>query len=354
MLDLCLLTLGDPRQVSGGYRYHLRMAEAAGGHGASVEFASLPLPTPRAAVAAPLVLRKLARRRPDALLVDSIAACFCAPWLSLLRPAVPLVAVVHQPPGGMTGGRLRRWLQARFDLIVYRRARLLIAASESLAADLEAARLPASGIHVVAPGRDFGIALAGNRAGLRAGRQVAVLCVANWQPRKGLDHLLLALARLPAGTATLHLVGDDRADRAYAARLRRLLARPDLASRVVVHGALAGEQVAALYAAADIFALPSLIEPYGTVYGEAMAAGLPVVGWRAGNLPRLARDGEEAMLLEPGDVAGLSVALRRLADDGSLRRRLGEAAKRRAARLATWSQSAARFFSLVREAIDDG
>jgi glycosyltransferase involved in cell wall biosynthesis len=354
MLDLCLLTLGDPRQVSGGYRYHLRMAEAAAGHGARVEFVSLPLPTPRAALAAPLVLRTLARRRPDALLVDSIAACFCAPWLSLFRPAFPLIAVVHQPPGGMTGGPLWRWLQARLDLIVYRRARLLIAASESLAADLEAAGLSANGIRVVAPGRDFGGVQAAAGADLRAGRQVAVLCVANWQPRKGLDQLLLALARLPAEAATLHLVGDDRADPPYAARLRRLLARPDLGYRVVVHGALAGERVAALYASADIFALPSLVEPYGTVYGEAMAAGLPVVGWRAGNLPRLARDGEEAMMLEPGDVPGLSSALRRLTEDASLRRRLGEAAKRTAARLPTWSQSAARFFSMVREAIGDG
>ena len=44
-----------------------------------------------------------------------------------------------------------------------------------------------------------------------------------------------------------------------------------------------------LYRSADVFVLPSYREPYGTVYGEAMAAGLPVVGWRAGNLPNLAR-----------------------------------------------------------------
>ena len=39
--------------------------------------------------------------------------------------------------------------------------------------------------------------------------------------------------------------------------------------------------------------LPSWKEPYGTVYGEAMACGLPVVGWRAGNLPYLADDDRE-------------------------------------------------------------
>ena len=77
--------------------------------------------------------------------------------------------------------------------------------------------------------------------------------------------------------------------------MRARLSRPDLAGRVVVHGPLAAERVAALYRAADVFVLPSLREPYGTVWGEAMAVGLPVVGWRAGNLPHLAEHGREGL-----------------------------------------------------------
>src|SRR5918993_914863 len=156
---------------------------------------------------------------------------------------------------------------------------------------------------------------------LRRGRRAAVLCVANWVERKGLLELLEAMARLPDGLATLHLAGDDRADARYGERVRGRLSRPDLAGRVVVHGPLPAERVAALYQAADIFALPSLREPYGTVWGEAMAAGLPVVGWRAGNLPHLAEHGREGLLASPGDVAALSAALARLAGDEDLRRR---------------------------------
>src|SRR4029450_12147456 len=104
---------------------------------------------------------------------------------------------------------------------------------------------------------------------------------------------------------------DDRADPGYGARVRARLARPDLAGRVVVHGPLPAARVAALYPAGDVLALPSLREPYGTVWGEAMAAGLPVVGWRAGNLPHLATDGREGLLANPGDVAGLRRALGR-------------------------------------------
>jgi glycosyltransferase involved in cell wall biosynthesis len=117
---------------------------------------------------------------------------------------------------------------------------------------------------------------------------------------------------------------------------------------VVVHGPQPLEAVNALYRAADVFVLASRREPYGTVYGEAMAAGLPVVGWAAGNLPHLARDGREGVVLPPGDIPALAAALTRLAYDETLRRRLGDAAKRRAMRFPTWEESARRLFQELR------
>ena len=98
--------------------------------------------------------------------------------------------------------------------------------------------------------------------------------------------------------------------------------------------------MAAFYRAADAFVLASSREPYGTVYGEAMAFGLPVAGYAAGNLPHLARDGEEGLVVPPGDVPALAAALRRLADDEGLRGRLGTAAARRAATFPTWEDTA--------------
>jgi glycosyltransferase involved in cell wall biosynthesis len=82
-----------------------------------------------------------------------------------------------------------------------------------------------------------------------------------------------------------------------------------------------------------------------------MAAGLPVVGWRAGNLPHLAEDGREGLLASPGDVAALSAALARLAGDEGLRQRMAAAARSRAADRPTWTQSAALFFAALREAV---
>jgi glycosyltransferase involved in cell wall biosynthesis len=205
-------------------------------------------------------------------------------------------------------------------------------------------------LRVVPPGRDVaGAAAPGPPPGdLREGRGTAFLCVGNWVARKGIHSLLEAFAGLPADAGTLHLVGASDLEPAYAAGLRARLATPELAGRVVVHGPVSVSEVAALYAAADVFVLPSLKEPYGTVYGEAMAAGLPVVGWRTGNLPYLAQHEREGLLIEPGNVAGLREALLRLASDEQLRRRMGEASRARAATRPTWREVAGLFFGEVR------
>jgi glycosyltransferase involved in cell wall biosynthesis len=139
-------------------------------------------------------------------------------------------------------------------------------------------------------------------------------CSAPTRSTSTLD-LLDAFARLPHDLATLHLVGRTDVDWRHGVRVARRLARPDVAERVVVHGAVSRERLADLYGSADVFVLPSYREPYGTVYGEAMAAGLPAVGWRAVNLPHVADHGREALVLDPGDRSGLAAALERLARD---------------------------------------
>ena len=341
MLVASLLTLGSPEQLTGGYLYHRRMAELAPRHAARVDLVSLPaLPFPLPAVLGRRVLQRAGRA--DVVVVDSIVAAFVAPW----RPRPPLAAILHQPPGGIDHGPLRRPVQGALDRSLYRRCGLLILASEILADPV-----PVPGAHtvVVPPGRDVAVAPSGPLTDLRRGRQAALLSVGNWVSRKGTLDLLDAFARLPPDLATLHLVGRSDVDRRYTARVRACLARGDLAGRVVVHGSVSRDQVAQLYRSADVFVLPSYREPYGTVYGEAMAAGLPVVGWRAGNLPNLATDGREGRILEPGDRAALADALERLAADAPHRRRLAAAARQRGLQLPTWDQTAERFVGLLRE-----
>jgi glycosyltransferase involved in cell wall biosynthesis len=82
-----------------------------------------------------------------------------------------------------------------------------------------------------------------------------------------------------------------------------------------------------------------------------MAMGLPVAGWRAGNLPFLADHGRDGMLVPVGDVPALSDAIESLARDPALRERLGRAAHIRAAARPTWDETAARFFAIIREVL---
>ena len=108
-----------------------------------------------------------------------------------------------------------------------------------------------------------------------------------------------------------------------------------------------------MYQTVDAFVLPSFEEPYGTVWGEAMAAGLPVVGWQAGNLPFLADHGRDGVLVPVGDVPALGRAIEWLARDPALRERLGRAAHVRAAARPTWDETAARFFAIIHEVLSE-
>jgi glycosyltransferase involved in cell wall biosynthesis len=349
-----LLTLGDPATMTGGYLYHRRVADRAPANGARVEFVSFPdrrFPLP--ALAGPAVLRAVDRGHPDVLLLDSIAAAFTGPWLRAGRLRQPLVGILHQPPGGIDHAGARRAAQAVLDRRAYRYAALLLVASADLAHALRAGGVPDRLLRVVPPGRDpAGDALA-PPGDLRAGRSAAVLSVGNWVARKGLLDLLDAVALLPADTVTLHLVGATDTEPRYAAQVHARLAAPDLTGRVVVQGPRTDAQVAGFYRAADVFALASVREPYGTVYGEAMAAGLPVVGWDAGNLPHLARHGTEGLAVPPGDVAALARALHSLAVDEPRRRRMAAAAARRAATFPTWDDTARMLFAELRAVVEE-
>ena len=82
--------------------------------------------------------------------------------------------------------------------------------------------------------------------------------------------------------------------------------------------------------ACDLFALPSIDEPFGRVFVEAMACGLPSVVTDVGDLSYFVRDGVTGFVVPAGDSGGLAIGLKRLLRDESLRRRMGRSARDRA------------------------
>jgi glycosyltransferase involved in cell wall biosynthesis len=190
-------------------------------------------------------------------------------------------------------------------------------------------------------------------------QEVVLLYVGAVVPQKGLLHLLGALGRvraaypcrlLVAGGAGLWPTADDpfpdEAD-AYSAAVRA--AGEGLP--VTWLGVVSQSEMPGLYAAADVFVCPSVWdEPFGTVNVEAMAAGTPVVASRVGGIPEAVSEGETGLLVPPGDEARLAEAVAGLAGDAARRRRMGEAARSRAAAF-TWQGAAARLDALYREVL---
>jgi glycosyltransferase involved in cell wall biosynthesis len=105
---------------------------------------------------------------------------------------------------------------------------------------------------------------------------------------------------------------------------------------IEIHGRLSLERVADLLAHADVFCLPTLAEPFGVAFIEAMHAGLPVVGTRIGAVPDFLIPRETGLFVEPNDVSGLADALTQLLADPDGTRRMGRIARRLAQERYTW------------------
>lgn len=83
----------------------------------------------------------------------------------------------------------------------------------------------------------------------------------------------------------------------------------------------------ALYDQADIFVMPTYSEPFGWVFIEAMAAGLPIVATDLNAIPEMVTSGETGFLVQPGDRFSLARSLRILIDQPDLRRSMGSKAR---------------------------
>lgn len=149
-----------------------------------------------------------------------------------------------------------------------------------------------------------------------------ILYVGRLSREKDLDQLLEPLRRLEGYGARLALVGSGPG--------REELERMFAGTPTVFTGYLAGEELAAAYASADVFAFPSTTETLGLVALESMASGVPVVGADAGGIPFVIDEGRTGHLVTPGDTATWTERLGTLLQDRGLRARMGAAAREEA------------------------
>jgi glycosyltransferase involved in cell wall biosynthesis len=149
--------------------------------------------------------------------------------------------------------------------------------------------------------------------------------------KKGFDHLLEAMKEVIQSypNARLVLGGAGELLDEYQRQAEQL----EITEYVSFPGSILRSNTPAFFADADIFVLPSVRDQYGNVDGlpsvllEAMSSARPVVASEIGGVNLVVRDGQNGLLVPPGDVEALANAIIRLIDDDQLRRRLGDAGR---------------------------
>ncbi|MGE8655709.1 MAG: glycosyltransferase family 4 protein [Achromobacter sp.] len=224
-------------------------------------------------------------------------------------------------------------------------ARRVVAVSGLIMDQLHRSYGPQLPVEIIAPGVKLPAPeAAAARADTRAqvgwdADTIGCLLVARNPLRKGLPALLDALALLPARYRLL-VVGADQATR------DRVRAAGAVASRVTLVDPT--PEVARYFAAADIYAHPTLNDSYAMAPLEAMSHGLPVVVSSPAycGFAQYLSAGKDALILQdPRDGAQLAQALQRLGDEPELRAALSERGLA-IARDQSWEAVAARYEAL--------
>ena len=275
------------------------------------------------------------------------------PWMSRLEKDID-IAHLHMPyPPGELGqlifGRSRRFVVSYHSDIVrqrilgalYRpflwqvlqRANLIAVASPALVQSSEFLRRYAGKCRIIHYGVQLerfvvNPQLEAEAASWRArfANRPLLLFVGRLRHYKGVDVLIEAMRQVEGSHALIVGIGP------FADTWRRQAAEANLLDRITFLGELPDETLLPLYRAASVFVLPSTnrAETFGIVQLEAMASGVPVVCTELGTgTSYVNQHGVTGLVVPPNQPTALATALNTLLADGALRRRLGDAGRRR-------------------------
>lgn len=280
--------------------------------------------------------------------------------LQIERGGLPVVATIHHPitrdrelavkaAKGLHKITARRWHSfLRMQGKVARKIPRLLTVSKSSEVDIRKA-------FGIPEGRLTTIPLGVNTDQFRPSAERVpgrIVCVASADaPLKGVSYLLEAVAKLRAERQVeLVLVSKLVAGGPSDTRIDELSIRDSV--RVV--SGLDDDELADLLASAEVACVPSLYEGFSLPAVEAMSCGTPLVATRAGAIPEVVGEAEEAALLVPPmDSGALATALGRLLDDAELRGRLGAGGRERVEARYSWAAVAAKTAQNYQEAIDE-
>ena len=164
-----------------------------------------------------------------------------------------------------------------------------------------------------------------------------IIAVGRLIPKKGFGDLIRTCALLAKRGKLFRceIIGEGPLN----SELRQQIDKLHLQNNVVLAGAKPQTQLRERLAAANVFVLPSVIDPDGgmdnlpTVIMEAMATGLPVVSTNIGGIPEMVIENETGFLVQSSDAAGMADAIEKVINDSSRAQRLGQCGCERAEKL---------------------
>jgi glycosyltransferase involved in cell wall biosynthesis len=183
------------------------------------------------------------------------------------------------------------------------------------------------------------------RAALQLGDGPLIVFVGKITPRKGVDVLLRALARLPESVKLAVCGNFMMADEP----IRRLVRELGIDRRVLFTGLVFTEDRNSAYVDADVVAYPSVDEIFGLVPAEALMCGAPVVVCEDSGCGEVVRAADAGLLVPYGDVEALTNALQRLLADPALRRRYATNGRRYIEEHLSWNSVAAETIAVYRQ-----
>ncbi|MBS7609836.1 glycosyltransferase family 4 protein [Candidatus Bathyarchaeota archaeon] len=295
------------------------------------------------------------------------------------RTDAPLVAHAHEvcldaikytlPPIGRDGRgflKMASWYYFRLPIrekLIFSTADRIIAVSNYIAQRLrECYNISLSKVAVIHNGVDVSLFRpinkeeAKERIGL--GDRPIVLYVGAFTLRKGIHYLIRSFRMVVDRfkDACLMLIGGVPSwygSSIYYDILYKEINKLDLKNSVIVKGKIPHNRLPIYYSAADVFALPSIYEPFGKVLLEAMACETPVVASNVGGIPEIVRDGESGFLVAPGDIEELYESISKLLSSNILVNKMGSYGRLLVMKEFTWELVAMRLMNVYMELLSN-
>lgn len=273
----------------------------------------------------------------------------------ILGKEVFLMPIVHHTYAPLINNGIKKRLRSIQERIFINSSDAVIVNSEFTRMTVESLIAGHKDIIVAYPGLNISFLNNPDLGTKKDPHNIHLLFVGYVTPRKGVDTLIKSLEILIKNygidNIILHIAGDLDRDPIFSKNIRDYCRSASLEKNVRIYGRVSEDKLEELFALSDIFVFPSLWEGFGMVLIEAMYHKLPIITTDAGAIPYLVKDGQNGIVIPPGDPENLAASIKRLIDSPDLRRKFAES-NYMLAKMFDWNKSFSRIECYLREELN--